>query len=286
MRLTRRPQNAAGFTLVETLVTMLVLGLATASLYSVLFNSQKAYEVGTRHAVRNQSVRAAMEILTRDVRAAGSGSGGTPIYASYNDVPMILYGVTPHYSVAGTDSIFILAALSGTESTISARMPQPSSELKVTTVNGFEEGDLCIITDGTTANLFMVTEVQGAALHLQHNPAAPWNPPGGLNNFPPGGYPSGSRIYKIDAISHYIDAGHPRGPKLVRKVGTLGIPQVMADEVVGMEFLYHLSDGVATRDPVDVSLIRGVTSTLVSSVMGRQAAHVESLRTTVWPRSL
>lgn len=286
MRRFRRAGGTGGFTLVEALVTMAVLGIATASLYAVLFNSQKAYDVGTRHAVRNQSVRGAIEILGRDLRAAGSGSGGTPIYASYNGTPMILYAVTPHYSAAGMDSVFILAALSGTESTISQRMPQPSAELKCTSVNGFEIGDLCIITDGTTTNLFMVTQVQQSSLHLQHNPASPWNPPGGLTNFPPGGYPAGSRIYKIDAITHYIDTNHPRGAKMVRKVGTLGVPQIMADEVTGMQFLYHLSDGIETRNPPDVSLIRGVTVTLVSSVPGRQSAHVETLRTTVWPRSL
>ena len=275
-----------GYTLVEALVTMAVLGIATSSLYSVLFNSQKAYDTGTRHAIRNQSVRAAMEILVRDLRAAGSGSGGTPIYANYNGTPIVLYGVTPHFSPAGTDSVFILAALSGIEATVAQRMPQPSSEIKLTTVNGFEEGDLCIITDGTTTNLFMVTEVQNGSVHLQHNPAAPWNPPGGLNNFPPGGYPAGSRVYKIDAIWHYIDTNHARGAKLVRKVGMLGTPQIMADEVVGMEFMYHLSDGVETRDPADVSLIRGVTVALASTVPGRLAAHAETLRTTLWPRSL
>jgi prepilin-type N-terminal cleavage/methylation domain-containing protein len=286
MRRLRRPPGSAGFTLVEALVAVAVLGLTTASLYTVLFNSQKAYDVGSRHATRNQSVRAAMEILVRDLRSAGSGWGATPVFATYEGAPIVLFGVTPHYSTADRDSVFILGALSGIQTTISQRMPQPSSELKVSSVNGFEEGDLCIITDGTTTNLFMVTAVQSSALHLQHNPAAPWNPPGGLSSFPPGGYAAGSRIHKIDAVLHYLDTAHPRGTKMMRKVGTYGVPQIMADEVVGMQFLYHLSDGVATRDPGDVSLIRGVTATLVSSVPGRRSAHAETLTTTVWPRSL
>jgi type IV pilus assembly protein PilW len=60
-----------GFTLVELLVGMLLLGIAMTAIYSSYFSQQKVYVVQAQVAAMQQNLRTAMYLMTSDIRMAG-----------------------------------------------------------------------------------------------------------------------------------------------------------------------------------------------------------------------
>ena len=60
-----------GFTLVELLAGILISAIILAGLYGVFFSQQKAYSAQEQVAEMNQNIRAALDLMTREIRLAG-----------------------------------------------------------------------------------------------------------------------------------------------------------------------------------------------------------------------
>jgi len=67
----RRPPS--GFTLIEVLISMLVLGVVMASALSLVRGQGRAFETGSRAMNTQQNVRYAFEVAAQQLRTAGSG---------------------------------------------------------------------------------------------------------------------------------------------------------------------------------------------------------------------
>jgi type IV pilus assembly protein PilW len=119
--------------------------------------------------------------------------------------------------------------------------------LNVDSTNGFASGNLVIVTDGNNASLLEITQVQTAALKLQHNPGAGnINPPGGHNIFPSGGYGVGSKVYKARYVSYKVTANNPLHPVLAinfQGPNGAGGYQPLANNIEDMELVYIFADG-------------------------------------------
>lgn len=63
--------NGKGITLIELLVALIVLGLTIAGIYKLFISQTKAYTIQDQVVEVQQNIRAAMEILLRDLRMAG-----------------------------------------------------------------------------------------------------------------------------------------------------------------------------------------------------------------------
>ncbi len=71
-----------GFTLVELLITMVISGVIVASIYSAYTAQQKVYTAQNQVTEMQQNIRAAMDIMTREIRMAGynpTGGAGAKI---------------------------------------------------------------------------------------------------------------------------------------------------------------------------------------------------------------
>jgi type IV pilus assembly protein PilW len=60
-----------GFTLIELLAGILMSAIILAGLYSVLFSQQKAFSAQEQVVEMNQNIRAALDLMTREIRLAG-----------------------------------------------------------------------------------------------------------------------------------------------------------------------------------------------------------------------
>ena len=66
-----RLSNRSGFTLVELMLAMAISGIIMAAIYSVYIAQQRTYLAQEQIAQMQQNIRAAMDILTREIRMAG-----------------------------------------------------------------------------------------------------------------------------------------------------------------------------------------------------------------------
>ena len=71
----RRRGGGRGFTLVEMLVALVLLGVVTAALYRVLVNNQRLYTAQTQRIDLQQNIRAAATILPADLREVDATDG-------------------------------------------------------------------------------------------------------------------------------------------------------------------------------------------------------------------
>jgi type IV pilus assembly protein PilW len=60
-----------GFTLIELLASILISVVLMAGFYSVFFSQQKAFSAQEQVAEMNQNIRAALDLMTREIRLAG-----------------------------------------------------------------------------------------------------------------------------------------------------------------------------------------------------------------------
>jgi prepilin-type N-terminal cleavage/methylation domain-containing protein len=71
--MTHDRRNAAGFTLVEMLVTMAIFAVVAVAVTLVLMNSAKSKQRTTQRIESEQGARAAVDLMARDIRSAGYG---------------------------------------------------------------------------------------------------------------------------------------------------------------------------------------------------------------------
>jgi len=124
-----------------------------------------------------------------------------------------------------------------------------------------------------------VTSTNVPSQTLDHNPASPYNNPGGHNStWPIGGYGSGSMVYKITISSYYYDVASFREPVLMRhEYGQA--PQVVAYDVDGFRVWYELQDGTWTRNPPNISVVDKVSPVVLTRVTD---PRLPTVRDSVW----
>ncbi len=70
-------KNSCGFTLVELMLTMAVSGIIVAAIYSAYMSQQRTYLAQEQVAEMQQNIRAAIDMMTREIRMAGYDPNAT-----------------------------------------------------------------------------------------------------------------------------------------------------------------------------------------------------------------
>jgi len=81
-----RRDFATGFSLVEMLVSVAIIGVLMSAVFPFLFQSQKKYQNNQVVSEANQSARAAMEVMTQEIGQAGYNPNFTTAKTSNNAV--------------------------------------------------------------------------------------------------------------------------------------------------------------------------------------------------------
>jgi prepilin-type N-terminal cleavage/methylation domain-containing protein len=283
------PARSGGFTLIELMIALTVLGVVLVAVFSTFFRSQKVGQIMSTSVNLRQGIRGANQLLERELRMAGSGwrrlavdryrsGGGTDSLFAINFGPG---------GSAQCDSVNILGGWTAA-TTLRAGMATPSSGLPVNSTTGFAVGDMVVVTDGnSSAHMFQVTAVQASPAFLTDASSSTYNPPTGvtLANWPSGGYVTGTQVYRASQVTYKMDSTTFRKPALTRREFG-GTPQLVAYEVSKFQVLYRMQDGTTTRSPSDLDMVDEIVPIIWTSqrIPGRTAIS-DSVWAAVRPRT-
>jgi prepilin-type N-terminal cleavage/methylation domain-containing protein len=232
---------ASGFTLIELLIAVLLAAIVTTAAMGIYVTQHKQMIVQDEVTDMQANIRAAAVELTSKIRMAG--------YRVPDGIPKL------EASDTNPDTITITFDSGGFEDvTVEHPMPQPSSELRCDghDISALQDGDWCFIYDPftQTGEFFLVTEVQVASAHIQHNTMP-------LSRV----YPVGSRVYMMNQFKYYIDQSDSDHPNLICWTHRTG-PQVFAKNITNLNLQYILAGNQVVDVFPDEDMVREVVVTL------------------------
>ena len=135
----------------------------------------------------------------------------------------------------------------------------------------------------TSRGIFVRSQLKRRALAICGTSI--YNVAGGHSQWPVGGYPVGSQVYKITRATYLYDSTSYRRPSIVRREFG-GTPQIVAYDVNGLHVSYQLQDGTVTRNPVNLSLIDKVIPAVLTRVTDSRLATLrDSVYAIICPRT-
>lgn len=108
--------NAQGVTLIELMLAMVIAGMIVAAGFTVLYATDQATRTNDQIVETQQNARMAMELIARDVRAAGFGMGGQVggCVTSGIPAPIVPIDNNPVGPDTGPDSISLVVPVTST----------------------------------------------------------------------------------------------------------------------------------------------------------------------------
>lgn len=248
---------ARGFSLVELMVA-LTIGLIIMSAVSMLFvSSKKTYTTQDSLSRLQENARFAMQFIVKDLRLAGyygciDEVGPDTVNSTLNGPTDFLYNAQipmeglnsdktawspsgntslPSGIKAGTDAIVIRKANSNSNIYLDQQeMPNESAVLKTNKTDPntgaavviseiISAGDILLISDCASADVFEVSQVNDTDPHIVHNTGA-GTPGNATKEFSKAYSPNGNktRIMQFETVQYYIATGASGNPALFRKV--------------------------------------------------------------------
>jgi hypothetical protein len=231
----------AGYTLVELLVSTAIMITVTGAIFSLMNPAQGNAQTQPEVADMQQRMRVGNDTVFKELVMSGAGPYQGPVRGALVNffapiLPRRVGFQNPDPPATFRDDTITLSYIpnSYSQTTISAAMPTPSAELKVTDQTncpddagqlcGFKEGDDVIIFDSSgNFDIFTITEVQDDAAHLQHRGQE-------LSK----AYDIGASVTQIVSNTYYLNT---QTNQLMRYNGyTEDVPLV--DNVVDLKFEY------------------------------------------------
>jgi len=206
--------NKKGFTLVEVLISIVIGIIVVSAGFGVYITFSRSFSVQASITEMQENARVGMNIITSELKFTGYGIGCGILRSYYDpkkgqDAGEDTFFLAPVKVIdSDPDTLNLTYGDMDISTTIREPMPTSSAELKVNFIpSGLNIGDLIIVTDGCEATILQVTGFNESSLMIQHNPGgnAPYNPPGGHNIFPEGGYDEGDKVILFRSVSFYID---------------------------------------------------------------------------------
>ncbi len=272
-----------GFGMTEVLVGLGIGMLAMVVVMQVFSQSegQKRSTTGGADAQSNGAI--ALYMVERDVRMAGWGldpalfgnCGNTHAYcdgsAECGGAAGALAGFSLSSVIVGeggsqpdsvTAQFFANPNLDTfrypSTTRLRSTMPQPSSELNVSSTAGCKEGDLVLVQQAGNCTLMQVTTVQDQALKIQHNPGdnGIYNPPANYQNsngWP--AYTTGASLSCFSAPSnaplfqrsYAVDSTLRQLQRSDNSVTPVSAGEVVAPEIVDLQAEYGVTAGAGSQ---------------------------------------
>lgn len=311
----RRPFNRQrGISIIEMMIGSLLGILVTLVITQVwgMFENQKQRTISSSSA--QVAGLLALTELEQDVRSAGAGltdastfncastysyfeTGGVKTFPapSYAGVGSGMVPVQITDGGAGSDTLTVKRGndfLGGIPATLTSTMPQSSAELNLSSTAGFADGDIVIAVGlaGAAAGkcaVMLITQVQDAALKLQHNPGdtTTYNPT--IVDQTTMGWPAftaGDKILKVgqmNARSYTVNASRELVLSDFSNPAAVAVTSVLATDIVMLKAQYGVSDAVI-NGPV-TSWVNATGSW--SALDGAEVKRIKAVRLVIVARS-
>ena len=157
-RVLKKLKDERGVSFLEVMIALLITGILTASMLKLYITQHQNYMIQDDVTEIQQSVRASIDELSRQIRMAGY------------DLPLGLEGIEAYNT--NPDTLVIVYQGTDCDTYLSAKMPNPSAELKCgSDLSCFYDGMWVFIYDCDSAKgeWMEISHVQEDAFHLQHN---------------------------------------------------------------------------------------------------------------------
>ena len=267
-----------GFSLVEMMVAIVIGLILLAGVSSVMVSTKRTYNTQDSLGRLQENARIAMVILERSLRNAGyigcnvnpanitnvvdqsadpisfnltnlleGSESGSNWYPSGSTLANTLKDgsgnpITPR---AGTDLLYIRGAESDGTLQIQGKMNQQSASLKVNTPSGITDGEILILSDCSSTDIFQATGVNtsGGFDNILHNTGS--TVPG--NVALDGGaklsknYDTDAKLMSFQSTIYYIDTGKSGEPALFRRrISTTGTftTEELVEGIENLQVLY------------------------------------------------
>ncbi len=237
-RKNRRRCHQSGLTLVELMLSMVILSIALAAALSLGFTMADGYRIHRRMAKVETASRISLQFLTRAIRGASPGapSGGIQdlvgCSANTNAIDVINHTVTTRDNANAdpdTDELRVIYGSGGVFSSLRDPYDQTAYAARVIVVqnkddvafpdvhDNFQAGDLIVVSNFDVGHLLEIDRVidngnnTDSLILKTQNPPCTTTPP-----FPAGDFPAGSMVVRAQVARFYVDPGNFGGvPTLV-----------------------------------------------------------------------
>ncbi|MFA6147172.1 MAG: prepilin-type N-terminal cleavage/methylation domain-containing protein [bacterium] len=251
------PRGRKGSTLIEVMAALAIFSIVLTAAFATFIFQKQSYTTQTRVSEMQQNLRVSVDALFRDIRMGGYGVD------SDVNVPLSAVGGAGTATIAlrgfqgadggssAPDGIYILYSYD-MDNTVSAMQPTLATA-SVTAVNSgtvtvsvtpgtgtrFASGDLVLLNNGSTADLYQVTASDNNSVTFGSSPAI--NANGHTSNV----YDAGSKVSHARFVRYFVDGTDPAHPTLMvnRLPGTVSQP--VADDIEDLQFKFGIASSVA-----------------------------------------
>ncbi|MDP2982790.1 MAG: prepilin-type N-terminal cleavage/methylation domain-containing protein [Candidatus Latescibacter sp.] len=223
----RPGSSEKGMTIIELIVSMTIGGILLTSAWSFFVTQTSNFDQNRQTAEMQQELRWAMQYVSEHLRLAGNAvqsTGGWQVIENKDGV-----GDAP-------DSLIVLGSYRSLVVNTTQTMGNEGAQIKVSSTDGIEEGDLIVISDGTFSELFYVTSIQSD--HLFHAKYLPYNDDNKLEHR----YTSGSTVTVVSHYSFFIQTDAQGHPNLMTK--TQAYPgQILGGDIDRFQIRFKMKSG-------------------------------------------
>lgn len=250
-----------GFTLVELLIALVLLGLVSAAIYRVLVNNQRIYQAQTQRIDLQQNIRAAVTILPAELRELDAADGDIQVMTATSltvrgsrqlgfvcTLPAIgapAGGVAPVTLTIRADPFYGMRDFNTASDSVFVYF---EGDQATTTDDGWVRGRILSISDVNCADGDPGRQLVTSLVF-------------GLNQAPvTGQIPTGSPLRGYETVTYSVyQAADGRWYLGYQSSSTGGVRQPVIGPVLdanGVTFEYFAADGAVTAVPTQVAQVR------------------------------
>jgi type IV pilus assembly protein PilW len=319
VRLCRTHVCQRGFTLIELMISLTIGMMIVITIGYIYLGASRTFRALEASSRMQENARYAIEKIGYDIRMAGfTGCShnsvanvlNSPTSWEYNlfDKPLVGYeegvslfptGVTGN--VLRGDALTILRADKSKEYIVDSHDPD-SAQFQLTANHNLKQGEILVVTDCSHAAVFQMTNVNNnnTIKNIVHNSGAGVLPGNATKNlghppYPPCtadcGFPAGSRILRLSAVTYYIRTGADGNPGLYRHAlgrdantgNSVTTPVELVKGVEDMQIEYGVDTDAIADGAVDAYLDANEVDALA---LGDKWSRVLSVRLSLLMASL